>query len=86
MKLFEQKSEPLVETTPQVRSCPTQYSQPPQSSYRNVGEQGILYAGFVHGEPGFILRKSRKDIQVAATRENSAKQKPGGFAQALGRL
>jgi hypothetical protein len=64
------------------------YSQPRPSTYRNAGEHGVCYAGFVHGQPGFIVRRGRgqKDIREEATRENVAKQRPGGFLSSLVRL
>jgi len=63
------------------------YSQPRPSSDRHVGEDGVLYAGFVNGSPGFILRQpSKKEIRVEATRDNSAREHPGRFGAALGRL
>ncbi len=65
------------------------YSQPRPSSYRHVGEDGVLFAGFVGDhEPGFILRRGgrEKEIQVEATRENSANERPRGFFSSLARL
>jgi hypothetical protein len=63
------------------------YSQPLESNFRNVGENGVLYSGFVDGEPGFILRRhGKKPIRVEATRENSANQAPRGFFASLARI
>jgi hypothetical protein len=64
------------------------YSQPLPPSYRHSGEDGVVFAGFVDGEPGFILRRGRKkkEIQTEATRENSANERPRGFFASFARL
>jgi hypothetical protein len=63
------------------------YSQPRPSTFRNVGEDGVLYSGFVNGEPGFILRQSgKKEIQVEATAATKANERPAGFFRSLARL
>lgn len=84
MKLFEQP-EGAAEMIP--RSSPTKYSQPLPSSHRHVGENGILYAGFVNGQVGFILRqRGEKEIREPLTRENRANEHPRGFFQSLTRI
>ena len=64
------------------------YSQPLESTYRHVGEDGVLFAGFVHGEPGFILRRGpgQKEIREEATQQNQANERPRGFFSSLARL
>ncbi len=63
------------------------YSQPLASTNRDVGERGVLYTGFVDGEPGFILRaRGQKESRTEATRENVANERPKRFFQSLARL
>jgi hypothetical protein len=64
------------------------YTQPLESHNRDVGEQGVLYAGFTpDGEVGFILRaRGKKEIRTEATRENQANERPRGFFASLARM
>jgi hypothetical protein len=63
------------------------YSQPRPSTFRNVGEDGVVYAGFVNGEPGFVLRQGRqKEIREEATPQNQANEHPRGFFSSLARI
>jgi hypothetical protein len=86
LKLFEQKESDPAEVIPPTRSAPTRYSQPLPASQRE--SPPVVFPGFVHGQPGFILRRCRgqKEIRVEAGPENKAKEQPGGFAAALGKL
>ena len=71
------------------RSSQARYSQPLESNYRDVGEAGVLYAGFMpDGSPGFILRRGarEKPIQVEASAANRANERPAGFFRSLAQL
>jgi hypothetical protein len=62
------------------------YSQPLRATPRE-SERGVVFAGFVFGQPGFIVREpGKKELRKEATRENQAQEKPRGFLHSLARL
>jgi hypothetical protein len=62
------------------------YSQPLPSTPRTDGGQ-IVHAGFVNGEPGFIVRElGQREVQKPATSANRANEQPRGFLQSLARI
>lgn len=72
-----------METNPETGA---RYSQPLPAYPRDVGGP-IVYAGFCDGEAGFIFRGEDGEVKrVAATKENSAVEKPRGFFHSLARL
>jgi hypothetical protein len=61
------------------------YSQPLAETPREASP--VVFAGFVGGEVGFILRqRGEKEIRTEATRANSANERPRGFFSSLARL
>jgi hypothetical protein len=70
---------------PEPCTAEAKYSQPFESS--PAEQLVVVYAGFVHGQPGYIVRqRGHKPVLEMATPENQAREHPRGFFSSLARL